>query len=88
MLAERVKDWTRSWKEQGLEEGRLEGRQQGRLEGRLEGEAQVVRRLLRRRFGELPDWAEKRFAAADTDQLETWAERLLDAPTLEDVFSA
>lgn len=77
MLAERVKDWTRSWKEQGLEEGRLEG------------EAHVLRRLLRRRFGELPGWANQRISAAtNTDQLEAWAERLLDAPTLEDVFSA
>jgi predicted transposase/invertase (TIGR01784 family) len=51
-----------------------------------QGEAQVLRRLLIRRFGPLPDWTEERLAHADITQLEAWADRMLDADTLEAVF--
>lgn len=63
-----------------------EGKDEGREEGRVEGEAAVVRRLLERRFGPLPESARNRLAAADADTLLVWADRLLDAATLEDVF--
>jgi hypothetical protein len=42
--------------------------------------------LLTRRFGALPDWASARLQAAHADQLEQWADRVLDAATLEAVF--
>ncbi|MDR1280769.1 MAG: DUF4351 domain-containing protein [Opitutaceae bacterium] len=67
--------------------GREEGRQEGREEGRQEGEILVLRRLLRRRFGDLPGWAEERLTHASTDELEEWSERILDAVIIEDVFS-
>jgi hypothetical protein len=51
-----------------------------------QGEAQVLRRLLTRRFGPLPEWAEERLTHAELPQLETWADRVLDAKTLEEVF--
>ncbi|MCI5159793.1 MAG: DUF4351 domain-containing protein, partial [Candidatus Electrothrix sp. AUS1_2] len=44
-------------------------------------------RLLRRRFGERPDWAEERLRQASSGMLETWSERVLTASTLEEVFS-
>ncbi len=50
MLSERVVDWTQQWK------------QEGRMEGRMEGEATLLRRLLVRRFGALPAWADERVA--------------------------
>ena len=40
------------------------------------------------RFGELPAWVETRLRDASPEQLETWAERLLAASRLEDVFEA
>ncbi len=79
MLAERVKTWTEEWKQQGL--------QQGRQEGRQEGEATVLRRQLARRFGPLPSWAEQRLDQAGEAELESWADRVLDAQTLEDVLN-
>lgn len=82
MLAERVTEWTREWKRQGLAEGRKEGR----LEGRLEGERATVQRQLAKRFGPLPEQALARLAAADAEALGLWAERLLDARTLDEVF--
>jgi hypothetical protein len=75
MLAERVKSWTEEWK------------QQGRQEGPQEGEANVLRRQLARRFGPLPTWAEQRLDQAGEAELESWADRILDALTLEDVFN-
>ena len=78
MLAERVTEWTREWKREGLVQG-LE-------QGRLEGERATVQRQLTRRFGPLPQVALERLAAADAQTLGLWAERLLDAPSLDEVF--
>lgn len=82
MLAERVTEWTREWKREGLEQGLEQGREQGRLEG----ERATVQRLLTRRFGPLPEAALARLGAADAETLGLWAERLLDAPSLDEVF--
>ncbi len=42
---------------------------------------------LTRRFDGLPGWVEERLAQASREQLESWADRVLDAKRLEDVFS-
>jgi predicted transposase/invertase (TIGR01784 family) len=63
-----------------------EGKDEGRVEGRVEGEAVVVERQLERRFGPLPESARKRLAAADADTLLLWAERLLEAASLDEVW--
>ena len=78
MLAESVTEWTENWKRQGLQEGRQIGR--------LEGESTLLERLLAKRFGPLDDDLRARLQAASSEQLETWAERLLDAANLSDVF--
>jgi hypothetical protein len=62
------------------------GFKKGVAQGIQQGEAQVLRRLLARRFGPLPEWAEERLTQADLAQLEAWADRVLDADTLEAVF--
>jgi predicted transposase/invertase (TIGR01784 family) len=77
----------REGRQEGRQEGRREGRQEGRQEGRLEGEFRLLFRQLRRRFGELPGWAEERLRQASSGMLETWSERVLTASTLEEVFS-
>lgn len=72
--------------EQGRQMGRREGRREGREEGRAEGGSALLGRLLTRRFGPLPKSVTERLAHATTGQLEVWAERVLDARTLDDVF--
>jgi len=76
---------------EGQAEGQQQGQQQGRQEGQQQGrQAEAVRllqRQLTRRFGALPAWAEARLRQADTETLESWAERLLEAPRVEDVFA-
>lgn len=72
---------------QMLENRGLErGLERGRQEGRQESARNILTRQLRRRFGALPAHILKRLDAADTDQLERWADRVLDAGSLEDVF--
>jgi flagellar biosynthesis/type III secretory pathway protein FliH len=83
MLAERVKTWTEEWKQQGLQEGLQQGMQQGIHRG----EEKLLRRLLIRRFATLPSWVDERLAQASFAELELWADRVLDASTLEAIFS-
>lgn len=56
------------------------------MEGRQEGEATLLRRLLIRRFGVLPAWAEQWVLQATTEQLETWGDQVLEAATLTGVL--
>lgn len=55
--------------------------------GIQQGEVIVLKRLLTRRFGPLPEWAEQRLEQASPRELEGWAERILEAQQLEDVFA-
>jgi hypothetical protein len=82
MLAETVIEWTQQWKQQGLEQGLVEGK----LEGKLEGKADVLEHLLTKRFGTLSDDIRARLENATAEQLELWADRILDAPTLAAIF--
>src|SRR6266702_1824267 len=63
------------------------GIEKGIQQGFQQGEAFVLTRLLTRRFGPLPDWATERLAQASREELEQWAERVLEAQRLEDVFA-
>ncbi len=60
----------------------------GIKKGIQQGELRVLRRLLTRRFGELPDWAETQLQEAPPEQLELWGKRLLEASRLEEIFEA
>lgn len=59
----------------------------GREEGFLQGEASVIKRQLKRRFERLPKWVEERLEQATRDELEGWADRVIEAKALEDVFA-
>ncbi len=87
MLAERMKRWTQEWKEEGVREGFQQGIQQGELLGKRVEAATTLRRLLAKRFGPIPAEVELRISAASLEELETWIDRILDAPTLEAVFA-
>jgi len=47
----------------------------------------LLLRILPRRFGPLPDEIAERVYKADPTTIETWSDRVLDAESLEDVFS-
>ncbi len=48
----------------------------------------MLRRLLEKRFGELPNWVNVRLEQATAPELEYWSLKLLDMTRLEDVFKA
>jgi len=58
----------------------------GMKRGTQLGIQQVLRRQLRRRFGEPPAWVESKLQEGTPPQLEQWADQLLNAETLEAVF--
>jgi hypothetical protein len=72
--------------ERARDEGWREGMERGVRQGRSEGERTVLERQLRRRFGPLPRGAAERLRRASADDLETWADNVLDAGTLDEVF--
>ncbi|MCC7277032.1 MAG: DUF4351 domain-containing protein [Chromatiaceae bacterium] len=69
-LEERFDQWAEDYKRQG----------------RLEGMTLVVQRHLTRRFGPLPTEVIACIAAATVEDMENWADRLLDAKSLDEVF--
>ncbi|NMG17758.1 Rpn family recombination-promoting nuclease/putative transposase [Aromatoleum bremense] len=82
MLSRRIEQWAEGY----IASGRVEGRMEGRMEGRAEGEARVLERLLTRRFGPLPAWAEARLSTAGEAELEQWTDAVLDAASLIEVL--
>jgi len=70
------------------EQWKAEGKAEGIQIGEARGKADILLRLLRRRFGALPDSTRGRVLGASEDQLNEWAENVLDAPTLDAVFES
>ena len=70
------------------EQWKQQGRMEGRMEGRLEGRNDILNRLLTKRFGHdiLDIRMQERLRNATPEQLDRWAERILDAGTVEEVF--
>jgi hypothetical protein len=58
----------------------------GMVKGRVEGQYSLLKRLLERRFGLLPEWVSEKLKSAKSKDLEAWADAILTAPTIEDVF--
>ncbi len=61
--------------------------QQGLKQGRQEGHRSMLLRQLTQRFGPLPAATEERIERATPKQLLRWIDRVLDAPTLDDVLA-
>jgi predicted transposase YdaD len=72
--------------EEGELKGQLEGELKGRLEGELKGELKILRRLIEKRFGPIPQWADERLASRSTAELEDLSVRLLDAASIEELL--
>ena len=54
----------------------------------LRGQISLLKRLLKRRFEQLPSWVDERLGQASLEDLESWADRVLDAESLDEVFAA
>lgn len=67
-------------------EGRARGQAEGRARGQAEGQAVLLLRQLTVKFGPLSDSVEAQVHTATGAQLGAWAERVLTAATLDDVW--
>ena len=74
MLTQRAKEWKEQWHEKWKEQAIAEGK------------AEVLLRLLNRRFGPLAPEIMACICSADSDRLDDWTDRVLDARTVADVF--
>jgi hypothetical protein len=61
----------------------MEGRMEGRMEGLIEGESRLLRKMIEKKFGTIPEWAESVLQSADSQQIDLWAESILTAESLE-----
>nr|VFK21277.1 MAG: protein of unknown function (DUF4351) [Candidatus Kentron sp. LPFa]VFK34695.1 MAG: protein of unknown function (DUF4351) [Candidatus Kentron sp. LPFa] len=71
---------------EGIQQGRLEGLLEGEAKGETKGEAKLLMRQLSRRFQPLPNEVTDRIQKADPNTIEIWADRILDAKSLDEVF--
>ena len=71
-----------------IQRARDEGMEQGMRQGRVEGERALLEKQLQRRFGLVPSGVTDRLRQASAADIETWAENVLDADTLDDVFDS
>ena len=87
-----IKTTAQKLREQGWREGRKEGRNEGREEGRREGvrrgQVEMLRVILRRRFGGIPAALEDRIDRATPEALKTLVERALDAETVDELLES
>ncbi|UWN48409.1 hypothetical protein ASALC70_00589 [Alcanivorax sp. ALC70] len=90
MITNRFEEWKERQRlagvEQGLEQGVEQGRAQGVEQGRLEGERALVLRQIQHRFGDLPAVYRLRLQSASQAELESLADRVLDATSLDELF--
>lgn len=70
---------------EGLQKGRIEGHEKARQEYR-DSAARLLSSMLERRFGQLPAWVAFHIAQAETETLQGWALKVLEAERLEAVF--
>lgn len=74
------------FREEGIQRGMQQGVQQGMQQGVHQGEALVLERLLRLKFGALPDEVRQRIEQASEQTLLEWSERVLTAGCLNQVL--
>jgi Domain of unknown function (DUF4351) len=80
-------DFARRYVAQGRTEGKTEGKAEGRMEGRMEGRIEMLLKQLTLRFGPLPEPIQALIRGLQDAQLDTVAERVLTAPTLEEALA-
>ena len=80
-----IQAWYKDY-QQKQQEARAAALEQGLEQGRTNGTRSLLLRLLRARFGELPEEAMARIGAVELEELERWGERVLDARTLDEAL--
>jgi len=82
MLATMGLEWQRKWREEGLAAGHAEGH----AAGHAAGQAAILLRQMGRRFGPLSDAVRQQILSASPEQLDHWADAILDGESLESIL--
>ncbi|MEO5333755.1 MAG: DUF4351 domain-containing protein [Magnetococcus sp. YQC-5] len=69
-------------------EGYKDGEQKGRQNGRKEGAATLLLKLMRRKFGQTPDWVTEKVTAANLELIEKWGDNFVFANSLDEMFAS
>jgi predicted transposase YdaD len=86
MLIERVEEWSRKIEKKSRRQGLQEGLEKGLEQGLDKGQRELLLHQLETKFGPLGARTRARVQAARSESLLRWAERLLTAKTLTEVF--
>jgi len=73
--------------QQGMQQGLAEGRQQGLQQGKQQEGISILRRQIEKRFGPLAPALEERLSGLSIAELEDLPLRVLDAQSVNDLFS-
>jgi predicted transposase/invertase (TIGR01784 family) len=71
----------------GKAEGKAEGLAEGLAKGIAKGEINILVRLLKKKFGIIPEKYLQRIEKADADTLLMWVDEAVDAQTITDIFN-
>lgn len=83
---ERHVEYVTSWERMGIEKGMQQGIPLGIQQGIQQGESTVLLSLLKHKFKTVPTAYKDKVEQADPDILLRWSTRVLEVPTLEEVF--
>lgn len=99
-VSEMLTQWQTQWHEKGWNEGKMEGRKEGLKEGKQEGIREGIKegieegaknillRLIKRKFGVIPENIAERIRNENNpEKLDELADKVLFASKLEDMFS-
>ncbi|HAT51407.1 MAG TPA: transposase, partial [Alphaproteobacteria bacterium] len=53
---------------------------------RKEEAASMLLKLMRRKFGQMPDWVTEKIKAAELEQVEVWSDNFVFANSVDEVF--
>jgi len=86
-MGERIMTGAEQLIEIGEKRGLQQGMQQGIAQGELRGERIFLKRMLEKRFGEIPMNYLKKIEEASADKLLELGDKLVDAKTPDDIFA-
>lgn len=88
MLEDHSDSWLHQWEAQGIEKGLQKGRREGLQKGVQRGLQSALLNLLQYKFGAIQDPHKQYVNQASPEQLTIWSLAVLDAKSVDEVFSA
>jgi hypothetical protein len=81
-----MESWSEMLQARGKAEGIILGEVLGEVKGEVKGKADVILLLIEQKFGALSEAIRTRIRSADSEHLLLWAQRILTAKRLDEIF--